>query len=248
MKALLTLLALLPLFTASLAVSSVEEGTEAMKNKDYAKAIAVYQSVLDQGESSGELHYNIGVAHAEMGALGQALWHFHLADKAGLSSPELKHNMQLVSEQRTDEIEVIPEFFLSRWRKAWTSMLSSNVWSILALIFLLGGIGGLYLWRTAPERAQRKRGFSIGLPLMLLSIILAWSAYSSAQDALYPSDGVVLAKQIDLRSAPDAASAGILTIHEGIDIDVQDEIGDWMKVRLLNGQEGWLPKAEIGLF
>lgn len=248
MKTLLTFLALLPLWTAAVAVTSVEEGTEAMKNKDYTKAIEVYQSILDQGQSSGELHYNIGVAHAESGVLGRALWHFHLADQAGLSTPDLQHNIQLVREQRMDEIEVIPEFFLTRWRKAWTSMLSSNAWSILALVFLLCGIGGLYLWRTAPERAQRKHGFSIGLPLMLLAIVLAWSAYSSAQDALYPTDGVLLAKQMDLRSAPDPESAGILTIHEGIDIDVQDEIGDWIKVRLLNGQEGWLPKAEVGLF
>lgn len=228
--------------------TSVEEGTQAMKNKEYAKAIKIYDGLVSEGQVSGELYYNLGVAHAELGNIGSALFNFHRASKTGLTTDDLLQNMQLVSEQRTDEIEVIPEFFLTRLWDVWRHLLSSNLWGVLSLVFIVGGIYGLFQWRTAKERGSRKMGFTYGIPLVLIAIILALTSRSAAKDRLVPDQGILLSKSIDLRSAPDAESAAILTIHEGADVDVQDRIGTWIKVRLLNGQEGWLPETEVGLF
>lgn len=246
-KKLFSIVALLAISTTVLA-TSVEEGAQAMKNMDYRNAIDIYQTLIDEGKTSGELFYNVGVAHAELGNIGSSLFNFHRAEKAGLKSEDLVHNMQLVSEQRIDEIEVIPEFFLARFWDSWRHLLGSNLWGILSLIFVVGSIYGLFLWRTAEQRSRRKKGFSFGVPLLILAVLFSITGYSSANDRMFPDQGILLAKSIDLRSAPDTESAGILTIHEGVDIDVQDEIGDWIKVRLLNGQEGWLPTTEVGLF
>ena len=228
--------------------TQVEKATEALKNKQYQDAIVLYQAVLDEGKTSASVHYNMGIAYAELKQIGYAIWHFQLAEQAGLSSSELFHNLKLVKEERKDEIEVVPEFFLTKWWNSWKSLLSSNVWSILAMLLIFGGTYGLYTWRTAADRHRRKLGFTLGVPVLLMAVLCALSALSALNDRINPTQGVLLSRSFDLRSAPDYDSAELLTIHEGVEIDVQDQIGDWIKVRLANGQVGWLPNKEVGLF
>ena len=248
MKYLFSVITFLIFASSIVLTAEVSEATEALKNKQYDKAISLYQAVLDDGKSSGEIHYNLGIAYAELEQIGYAIWHFQLAERAGLSSDNLYHNLKLVKEERIDEIEVIPEFFLSKWWDVWKNFLSSNIWSILALILIFGGTYVFYTWRTAEDRSRRKMGFAYGVSLILLSTVCFLSAFSLSADHSNPSQGVLLTKTLDLKSAPDAESTEIITIHEGVDIDVQDRIGEWYKVRLENGQIGWLPVEEVGLF
>lgn len=236
------------ILTASVVNAQVDKATEALKNKQYKSAIQQYQAVLDEGKTSGEVHYNMGIAYAELEQLGYALWHFQLAEQTGLTSEDLYHNIKLVKEERKDEIEVIPEFFLNKWWNGWKNLMGINVWSGLALLLIFGGVYRLYIWRTADDRDRRKLGFTTGIPLLLLAGLCFASAFSSSNDRIHPSQGVLLSKIFDLRSAPDYDSAVLLTIHDGVDIEVRDQIGAWIKVRLANGQIGWLPIKEVGLF
>jgi len=236
------------LSTPALTNAQVDKATEALKNKQYESAISQYQLVLDQGQTSPEIHYNMGIAYAELDQIGYAIWHFNLAKRAGLVSDDVNHNLRLVKERRKDEIEIIPEFFLIKWWNGWKNLLSSNTWSLLALIVVLSGTYGLYVWRTAEDRQTRKLGFIIGLPLVVLAMLCFITALSKSGDRLDPSQGVLLATNFDLRAAPDYDSAEILTIHQGVDIEVRDQIGEWIKIRLANGQVGWLPMKEVGLF
>ena len=234
--------------SAILLAQDVDRATEHMKNKEYAQAIDLYQQALDNGQTSSALHYNMGVAYAEQNNVGYALWHFLRAEKLGLSSADLEQNIQLVKEQRMDTVEEINPFFLSRWWKTWSGMLSSNIWAILSLIMVVLGIYGLYLWRTNAERQRRKQGFLGGIVLLAISILFGASAVSSANSFHNPNDGILLVESTGLRAGADDQSAILLTVHAGLEVQVQDRIGDWSKVRMKNGQIGWIPQDEIGLY
>lgn len=226
----------------------VDRATEHMKNQEYAQAIELYQQILDSGQTSSTLHYNMGVAYAEQNKVGHALWHFFKAEKLGMSSSALQQNIQLVKEQRIDEVEEISPFFLSRWWKSWIELAGSNVWAMLSLLFLVTGIFGLYLWRTHEARHRRKFGFLGGISALILSILLAQSALNSAQTFQVPDTGILLSASTDLRAGADEQSAVLLTVHAGLEVQIQDRIGDWFKVRMKNGQIGWIAQHEIGLY
>ena len=228
--------------------SDIDMAAEYLKNQEWQSAIDIYQSSIEANQYSGEMHYNMGVAYAELGQIGLAIWHFELAKKSGLNNEALEHNMQLVKEKRIDEIEVIPAFFLSKWWNSWRNLLSSNIWSILALLFLLAWINGLYKWKTAAIRTRRKQGFVIGIVAVALAFLFFISSWSASNQFISPNNGVLLSHTSNLRAAPDPESAAIMEIHSGIELQLQDEIGEWVKVRLANGQVGWIPLVEVGLF
>jgi SH3-like domain-containing protein len=107
------------------------------------------------------------------------------------------------------------------------------------------GIAGLVFWLFAKEREQKVRGFVAGLTLLALCILpftLASSRINMEQNSRM---AILMTSEAVLRSAPDPESAEILTIHEGLKIDLLDQISDWYKVRLQNGEEGWLPQSAV---
>ena len=48
-------------------------------------------------------------------------------------------------------------------------------------------------------------------------------------------------KQGQVYIAPDYDSQEIITIHEGLKVRLLDQLSGWHKVRLPNGEVGWLP-------
>ena len=60
-----------------------------------------------------------------------------------------------------------------------------------------------------------------------------------------PKTAILINKEIDLKTAADKESPTIFILHSGTKIRLIDELGDWRKVRLPNGDLGWLEKGSF---
>lgn len=222
-----------------------QEANDAYQAKDYAKAIQVYEALIKAEFVSSDLHYNLGNAYYKNEQLGPAMLQY---EKALLLSPkdsDIQHNVEFARSQLVDDIPPLPTFFLADWWNSLRDILSSKGWSIVGLVVLWLGIGGLSVWQLGEKRSQKKQGFVIGSILLLLSALpfgLAWQRNSLEQHSGY---AILYQKEISLRSAPDAQSKSILKLHEGTKVALLDELSGWYKVSLVNGEKGWLPIASL---
>ena len=216
---------------------------EAYKNGNYAAALLQYTAIEDAGMRSAELYYNIANCHQQDKRLGKAMLYYERALKIAPSDEDIQHNAEITRLNLQDEIEALPPFFLRAWWNTLRDMLSSSTCAKLALLLLWLGIFGLIAWQIAPERTQRKTGFSVGISLLLLSILPFALAYSKSLVEVHSGYGIVLEKEIALRHAAEADSGKILDLHEGTKVKLLDKISTWHKVRLANGEEGWLPEG-----
>ncbi len=222
--------------------SSANENYEA---GDFKSAIEQYEELLEEGFQSAELHYNLGNSYFRLNDLGYAVLHL---EKAALLAPrnkDIEYNLQVVRSNLPDQIEVISEFFVTRWWKNLQTMFGPRGWGIIGLIFLWAGIAGLVIWFRGSNRQLRKRGFVIGLSLLILSIFPFALGFSASKNIKNSKRAVITIAQIDLKSAPDEDSENILELHAGTSLSILDEIGDWKKIRLSNGEEGWLETAVL---
>ena len=223
----------------------LEQANEAYAAKDYDKAIQRYQQLLEQSGPSEVVFYNLGNSYYRRGELGEAVLFYEKALLLAPGDEDILHNLNVAKARSKDDLEELPEFFLSRWWNNLRLFLSTTAWSILGLLLLWLGIGGLILWLIGNSRQRKKQGFILGLSLLILSILpfsLAFSSASLEKDSGY---AVIMATEIELRSAPDIDSKEILRLHEGTKVAVLDQIGDWHKVKLSNGEQGWLPNTSI---
>lgn len=47
-----------------------------------------------------------------------------------------------------------------------------------------------------------------------------------------------------VKSSPDEKGIDLFIIHEGTKVEVLEELNNWYKIRLLNGNIGWLLSSE----
>ena len=242
MKKCILFLAFITIYTF---VQAESPATFALANEQYEagkyeEAITQYKTLIEEGYDSADLYYNLGNAYFRKNKLPEAVLYF---EKAALRSPrdqDIQHNLSIAKDKLPDQFEVIPGFFIGRWWNSLRSIMGPTGWGIMGLLFLWTGIGGLALWLRGGNRKIRKQGFTVGVMLTLLSIIPFSLGFDAAKTIKHSTQGVIMTAEVELKSAPDEVSKAILTLHGGTTISILDEIGSWKKVRLSNGEEGWL--------
>lgn len=218
---------------------------DAFQSKQYQAAADEYETLRQEGFTSAVLHYNLGNSYYRLGELAPAILNYERALLLRPHDRDTRHNLEVVRAQLQDKLEVLPAFFLLRWWRGLAFTFSATAWSIIGLFFLWLGIGGLVMWLFAGERRQKVRGFVAGLIFLTLCLAPFALALSRINMQEHSQTAILMAPEMVLRSAPDPESAEVLIIHEGLKVELLDQIADWYKVRLQNGEEGWLPQAVV---
>ncbi len=241
-----TFLILLPiLLFANTPQSLFEQANDAYTKGQYQLAIEQYETIVAEGNQSTELYYNLGNAYYKTREVGKAVLNLERALLLNPTDADTKYNLSIINEQLPDQLEVVSDFFLKKWWENFHSYFGSTTWGMLTLLSLWMGIAGFILWIIATTRKTKKQGFLGGLGLLLLSILFFFAARSQGNLELHSRKAIVLEEQLDLQNGPDVKSTALLTLHEGVKVELLDQIGDWWKVKLSNGEQGWLPKNAL---
>jgi len=233
------------LFASEDHTSLLKSAGDAYQTGDYAAAINSYEQLLKNEYSSAALHYNLGNAYFRKNKMGKAVLHMERAALINPRDKDIQHNLRIIKNKTEDQFETIPDFFVSRWWSTIQKTLSPTGWGIVTLLILWAGIGGLILWFRGKNRKLRKRGFLFGLILLLLSLLPLFLGLNAAKKLKNTQRAVVMVAQVNLKNAADIISENVLELHEGTSLKIIDEIGEWKKVKLSNGEEGWLEKKAL---
>lgn len=225
--------------------TQLTNANQAYQQKDFAAAIQQYEALLQQGYRSAALYYNLGNSYYRTNDLGKAILNYERALLLDPNDADTKHNLQFVQDKLPDEIDPLPEFFLVKGWNGLGGLFSAQTWSVLALVLLWLGIAGLSLWLLGRVRLYKKIGFIAGSSLLIITLLAFNLANSRTKMMQYSGRAVVLQREIVLRSAPDALSKEVFVLHSGATVQLLDQIGDWYKVSLRNGEQGWLPEQSF---
>lgn len=220
--------------------ASFEAANQSYQNGDYTEAIQQYEALLGEDYLSADLHYNLGSAYFRKNELAKAVLHF---EKAALLAPRdqsIQHNLDVIRKKLPDQLDVIPDFFVSKWWTSTQQLAGPCIWAGICLLIVWAGGAGFILWVRGKNRKLRKQGFILGLVLSILSFLPMALGFSAAKAQKHSGRAVLMAAETSLKSAPDEMSEDILTLHAGTSLILLDEIGEWKKIRLCNGEEGWL--------
>jgi uncharacterized protein YgiM (DUF1202 family) len=79
---------------------------------------------------------------------------------------------------------------------------------------------------------------------MLFSLIVTNSShnYFSAKDN---SKGVIYEDVVNIKSAPNENSISLFTLHIGTTVHIKEVDGVWLKVKIDNGNEGWIKASSL---
>ncbi|APQ17178.1 tetratricopeptide repeat protein [Maribacter hydrothermalis] len=224
-----------------------DQATDAYNAGDYEKAIRFYTDILNNGEHSTAVYYNLGNSNYKLNKIAGSIYYY---EKALLLSPndeEVKTNLSYAQNMTLDAIDTLPETGISKLYKRITGKLTFDQWAYLSIGALLLFVVLYILFYYSTTSSLKRWTFIGSLFALFICIIAIVFAYIQQTDFNNKQPAIIFADESVIKSEPNANSEHVFVIHAGTKVNVLDELDQWNKIKLADGKTGWIPKNELKL-
>jgi tetratricopeptide (TPR) repeat protein len=208
-------------------------------NENYTVAISLYDSILTNGLESAELYYNLGNCHYKTQDWANAIWHYEKSLQFG-NNEKTRHNLSLAKLKIIDRIEALPQLFYKKWWASLTQVFSTKTWQIIALLC----IGLIFILQLISQFTSLKSKLitKIFSAITVLFLLITQTSY---HNNFTKKEAIIFSETITVNSAPTSSSTNLFTLHAGSKVEIIDIIGDWINIKIANGNSGWIAQNSI---
>jgi tetratricopeptide (TPR) repeat protein len=222
--------------------SSFEHGVQLYSQGDYDGALEVFRGILASGIDDPAVHYNLGNAAFKSGRLGEAIYHYRRAHALAPRDEDVTANLEyarFLAVDATEDQAARTDRRAESWADRFTSeeILRFAPW--IAALAALFGIVSQFSRRAAPAARRAALGC-----VALWALCVGSAALLGVWSARAP-EAVVLAEQADVRSGPGPTFATAFVLHQGAEVTVEGESGDWIEISLPGDLRGWIDARQV---
>ncbi len=211
----------------------------------YEEALKTYGEILNLGAESADLYYNMGNAAFRSNNIGYAVLYYEKALKVDPGHEDARNNLEYISAYRVDTFDPVPELFIRSWARALVNGLPEKTWSILAILLFVTVLLNLLVYIFSNRMGLKKAGFFAALTGILLFTVTFTSAISRHRKMVHPEAGVIVTPSVIVRSSPSETGTELFVLHEGTKVKVNEEVGGWQNIRIVDGREGWIESDDF---
>lgn len=214
-------------------------------NAKYTEAIENYEKIIENGQHSAELYYNIANAHYKLNHIAPSIYYYEKALQLAPNDSEIKNNIVFARNMTIDAIDKMPEVGFSVWLKNIVNYSTFDGWAKMAVVLMLLFVG-LYLVYYFTQTSLRKRLAFIGSMASLLLVFVSLSfAYHNYNLTQKDQPAIVFAKESLVKNEPNLRSNEAFKLHEGTKVQILDTVNNWKKIQLADGKTGWITSEDI---
>ena len=225
--------------------ATIDSANTAYAKNDFQKAITLYQSIVDSDYEASDLYYNLGNSYFKTSDIPPAILYWEKALKLSPNDEDIDFNLKVANTLIADKIEAVPELFIKEWWKSLCNLFASNTWTKIGLVDFFIFIILLAFFRLSRSLALRKSSFWIGMVFLFFSLLSLGIAYTQYQSNIAHKEAIVFTPSLTVKSSPDEKSTDLFVIHEGLKIELLDNVGDWYKIKIANGSIGWIVEDDF---
>lgn len=224
------------------------EANKLYQSEKYNDAISIYEELINNNYISSELHYNLGNSYYRTDNIGLAIYNFHKALKIDPDNEDAKFNLEMSKLKTIDKFDEIPNFFLDNIAFIIANWFNEKTWTIISTIIFLTSIIFIALFYNSREIFSKKLFLNLSI---IFSIVFIFSFYFANKQSSYQNsmtNGVIVSPSAYIKSEPDEHSTDIIILHEGTTFDLISEENSWNKVKLADGNIGWISSEKVLLY
>lgn len=223
----------------------VEQANQSYIDGAYAFAIEQYEEVLAGDVESAMLYYNLGNAYFKTNQIAHAILNYERALRLKPNDENIKYNLDVARANTIDQIDPVPVIFYERWWKNFVFWQSTDRWAYVGLMWIICSFGAALVYFFSRRSMFKKIGFGLAALFLFLSIIVFTAANSQYRYIHQIREAIVFVPRITAKSGPGESSPDLFVIHEGTRVRITDDLGEWVEVRLDNGNIGWLRLSAV---
>ena len=219
---------------------------EKYNSLDFVGAIEKYNELLKGGFHSSELYFNLGNAYYKLDSLAQSIYYYEKGLKYFPNDSSLTQNLEYLNNLTIDDIESLPEDIVSMQFNYLLNYFSFNTWSIITIITAILSCFIFLLYFLSKSSKYKRTYFTIFILSFMLTSSLLFVNFKIYNVQTTIEFGIVYNDVIEVNFEPNEKSEVLFEIHEGTKVEVIENFDtDWLKIKLSNGQTGWVIKNQI---
>lgn len=226
-------------------ISSFSKGNALYQKGLYDQALQQYKNIVNSGKHSADLYYNMGNCFFKKNEIPQAILYYEKAKLLSPSDEDINFNIKLANLRVVDKVMPVPKVFYQQWIDNIAVWFSARAWSwILIMWVCLACSSVVVFYGTYFPWLKRTAFFTFIVSLLFIITSFAMAEKQHRQE-LGKNYAIIFSPSVAIKSSPDEASTDLFILHEGTKIKLDDNIGDWYKVRLSNGNVGWIKQSNF---
>ena len=209
------------------------------KNK-FETAAKYYETILTKGLESTELYYNLGNAYYKSNKLGLAILNYERAKRISSADEDVNFNLKLANQKLIDKVEMVPQFFIKDWYINLLHLYTEKGWSIMCIFLLTFALVLFAFYVFSKNMSIRKFGFWSGLFFVLLSSISYLIALKNYNELQKHNEAIVIVQTLNVKDSPSNEGKDQFILHEGTKAIINQTRNEWLEIKIVNGNVGWV--------
>ncbi|WP_298901397.1 tetratricopeptide repeat protein [uncultured Psychroserpens sp.] len=212
---------------------------------NYTEALDKYEAVLDSGEHSAELYFNIANAHYKLNHIAPSIYYYEKALLLKPNDKDIQNNIAYARNMTIDAIEVVPEVGFSKLIKNATNTLSFDHWAMLSVSMVMLFVILFLMYYFSLSTGKKRFAFVTSISCLLLAFVTVAFAFHKFDLDEKNQPAIVFAQEAQVKSEPNLRSVESFKLHEGTKVQVLDTVSKWKQIRIADGQTGWVLNDDI---
>tara|TARA_A100000164_G_scaffold92172_1_gene79731 strand:+ start:18129 stop:18869 length:741 start_codon:yes stop_codon:yes gene_type:complete len=217
------------------------EGNKHYNNNQFDDAIAVYESILDQGLYSTDLYYNLGNTYFRLGDFANARWSYEMGLINDPRNKDITYNLVLTKQKIPNTLEIPDSQILNMINNFLASFTYEEFIFFSSLMLLFFSLS-FTLHRIIMSSFSARLYYFFMLLFFLgtsCSVIkFLWEKNNSF--------GVILNDETQLYSAPFLNDdINISVFFSGNKVKIEQTTDKWLEISSMDGRKGWIRLEDI---
>jgi len=224
-----------------------QKATEAYNKGEYQKAIDFYGDILDKGKHSAELYFNLGNCHYKMDEIGPSIYYYEKALLLDPNDQEIKNNLGFAQNMKLDAIDEMPKTAITRLHNWIVLALSPDQWGYLAISMIFLFVLGFIIYYLLYYATYKRIAFISANTALLISVFAVIMGYLANKYQNEENPAIIYEREVVVNSEPNERSEKVFALHEGTKVNVLESLENWSKIKIADGQIGWMPSQSLKL-
>jgi tetratricopeptide (TPR) repeat protein len=217
------------------------------KTNDFEAAIENYKKIESQDLVSSELYYNLGNCYYKLNKVGPSIYYYEKALKLNPLNEDVKKNLVFAKRLAFDNVQELPKTILQKFNANYLQKLSYNQWAVVVIVFSFVASLLFLAFYFAAVSSRKRFYFTTSMSCFILLLCSLFVTYKQYSFSLNNKEAIVFAEKTTVRNAPTLNSEKVFTLHEGTKVIVLDLVDNWKKIKLADGEIGWIIASDIKL-
>ncbi|MEN8185656.1 MAG: tetratricopeptide repeat protein [Bacteroidota bacterium] len=211
----------------------------------YSQALELYNQVEKQGAKSAALYYNMANTFFKTNQVAPSIYYYEKALALQPNDKDILFNLDYANRMTIDHIEPLPKSLGQKFRENVVLRFTYNTWAIIAasLAFLFAIL--FLLYHFSYDTSKKRIYFITSIISAILVFVSVTFAFQNENLMSKENYAIIFASKTNAKSAPTQTGEINFELHEGTKVQILETLGNWKKIKIADGNMGWIKAEDI---